>query len=78
MPDLSITGPITPYGSTGTNGITEKGSGILNLSGANTYKGNVTVLGGSLGGILNANSTQALGNAALPWSWVITPASSAC
>jgi fibronectin-binding autotransporter adhesin len=61
-PDLLISGPITPYGAAGTNGITVRGSGILNLTGANTYKGNVTILGGTLGGIVNANSTQALGN----------------
>jgi autotransporter-associated beta strand protein len=60
-PDLIISGPITPYGAS-TNGITIKGSGIVTLSGLNTYKGNTTILGGSLGGIVNANSTQALGN----------------
>lgn len=60
-PDLLISGSITPY-SAGTNGVTFKGSGITTLTGANTYKGNTTILGGTLGGIVNANSTQALGN----------------
>jgi autotransporter-associated beta strand protein len=60
-PDLLISGPITPYAAT-TNGITIRGSGIVNLTGANTYKGSTTILGGTLGGIVNANSTQALSN----------------
>lgn len=60
-PDLLISGPITPYAAT-TNGITIRGSGIVNLTGANTYTGNATILNGTLGGIANANSTQALGN----------------
>ena len=61
-PDLLISGPITPYGAAGTNGVTYRGSGITNVTGANTYKGNTTILGGTLGGIVNANSTQALSN----------------
>src|SRR5204862_5655221 len=60
-PDLLISGPITPYAAT-TNGITIRGSGIVNLTGANTYKGTTTILGGTLGGIVNANNTQALSN----------------
>ncbi len=47
LPDLIISGPITPYGSGGTNGITKSGLGILQLSGANTYRGNTTLLTGT-------------------------------
>jgi autotransporter-associated beta strand protein len=60
-PDLLISGPITPYAA-GSNGITIKGTGIVTLSGANTYKGSTTLAGSSTGQVINANSTQALGN----------------
>jgi fibronectin-binding autotransporter adhesin len=54
-PDLIISGAITPYGASGTNGVTFKGTGITTLSGANTYVGTTTLASGTL--IIGATNT---------------------
>jgi len=53
---LTISSPIQ---ANGTNLLTKSGAGTLTLSGANTFSGGVTLLGGTL----NINSTTALGAA---------------
>ena len=52
----------------GTGGITKTGAGILTLSGANTFTGQLTVQTGtlSIGSINNVSANGTLGNSALP------------